>query len=43
MPLAMRKNMTYDQGREMARHAEITQQTGVADLLLRPAQPLAAR
>jgi len=30
MPLAMRKSMTYDQGREMARHAEITQQTGVA-------------
>ncbi len=43
MLLAMRKSMTYDQGREMARHAEITQQTGVADLLLRPAQPLAAR
>lgn len=30
MPLAMRKSMTYDQGREMARHAEITRQTGVA-------------
>ena len=42
MPLAMRKSMTYDQGREMARHAEITQKTGVA-IYLRPAQPLAAR
>lgn len=30
MPLAMRKSMTYDQGRKMARHAEITQKTGVA-------------
>ena len=30
MPLAMRRSMTYDQGREMARHAEITQNTGVA-------------
>src|SRR3546814_20318168 len=30
MPLEMRKSMTYDQGREMARHAEITQRTGVA-------------
>jgi IS30 family transposase len=43
MPLAMRKSMTYDQGREMARHAEITQQNRGGDLLLRPAQPLAAR
>lgn len=30
MPLAMRKSMTYDQGREMTRHDEITQKTGVA-------------
>lgn len=29
MPLAVRKSMTYDQGREMAKHAEITQNTGV--------------
>ncbi len=43
MPLAVRKSMTYDQGREMARHAEITQKTGCGDLLLRPTQPLAAR
>ena len=25
----MRKSMTYDQGREMAQHAEITQRTGM--------------
>lgn len=30
MPLPVRKSMTYDQGREMAHHAEITQRTGVA-------------
>ncbi|EPN32138.1 integrase catalytic subunit, partial [Pseudomonas syringae pv. actinidiae ICMP 19096] len=30
MPVAARKTLTYDQGREMARHAEITQRTGVA-------------
>jgi IS30 family transposase len=30
MPLAARKTLTCDQGREMARHAEITQRTGVA-------------
>lgn len=30
MPLAMRKSMTYEQGREMARHADITRKTGVA-------------
>lgn len=30
MPLAMRKSMTYDQGREMALQAEISLQTGVA-------------
>jgi IS30 family transposase len=30
MPLAMRKSMIYHQGREMARHTEIPQRTGVA-------------
>ena len=39
MPLAMRKSMTYDQGREMARHAEITQKTGVAIYLCDPHSP----
>lgn len=30
MPVAVRKTMADDQGKEMARHAEITQRTGVA-------------
>ena len=43
MPLAMRKSMTYDQGREdgTARRDHSVNRSG--DLLLRPAQPLAAR
>ena len=39
MPLAMRKSMTYDQGREMAKHAEITQKTGVAIYFCDPPSP----
>ncbi|MEG0870702.1 MAG: IS30-like element ISPsp4 family transposase, partial [Hafnia sp.] len=39
MPLAMRKSMTYDQGREMAQHAEITQRTGVAIYFCDPHSP----
>lgn len=39
MPLAMRKSMTYDQGREMTRHAEITQKTGVAIYFCDPHSP----
>jgi len=39
MPLVMRKSMTYDQGREMAQHAEITQQTGVAIYFCDPHSP----
>lgn len=39
MPLEMRKSMTYDQGREMARHAEITQRTGVAIYFCDPHSP----
>ena len=39
MPLAMRKSMTYDQWREMARHAEITQKTGVAIYFCDPHSP----
>jgi IS30 family transposase len=39
MPLAVRKSMTYDQGREMAKHAEITQDTGVAIYFCDPHSP----
>ncbi|POA72506.1 IS30 family transposase [Pseudomonas sp. DP16D-R1] len=39
MPLAMRRSMTYDQGREMTRHAEITQSTGVAIYFCDPHSP----
>jgi IS30 family transposase len=39
MPLAIRKSMTYDQGREMAKHAEITQKTGVAIYFCDPHSP----
>lgn len=39
MPLAVRKSMTYDQGREMVRHAEITQKTGVAIYFCDPHSP----
>lgn len=39
MPLAMCKSMTYDQGREMARHAEIMQKTGVAIFFCGPHSP----
>jgi IS30 family transposase len=39
MPLAMRKSMTYDQRREMARHAEITQKTSTAIYFCDPHSP----
>ena len=38
-PLPVRKSMTYDQGREMMRHAEITQKTGVAIYFCDPNSP----
>ena len=34
--LSLRKTMTYDQGKEMARHAEITQNTGLASTSVTP-------
>lgn len=40
MPLEARKCMNYDQGREMAKHAELTQKAGVA-IYFRSAQPVA--
>lgn len=39
MPLAVRKRMTYDPGREMARPAEITQKAGVAIYFCDPHSP----
>ncbi|EPN50954.1 integrase [Pseudomonas syringae pv. actinidiae ICMP 18807] len=39
MPVAARKTLTYDQGREMARHSEITQRTGVAVYFCDPHSP----
>ena len=39
MPLAVRKSMTYDQGREMAKHAEITRRSGVAIYFYDPHSP----
>ena len=43
LPAALRRSLTWDQGIELARHGEITVAAGSTDLLLRPAQPLAAR
>ncbi len=39
MPLAARKGMTYNPGREMPRHAESTQRTGVAIFFCDPHSP----
>lgn len=39
MPDKMKKTMTYDQGREMASHADITQKTGVAIYFADPHSP----
>lgn len=39
MPLAMRKSMTYDQGREMARQVQITQKRCVAIYFCDPHSP----
>ena len=43
LPEQLRRSLTWDQGAEMAQHAQLRIDTGIADLLLRPAQPLAAR
>jgi IS30 family transposase len=42
-PAAMRKTMTYDQGREMHGHKILTERYWRPDLFRRPAQPVAAR
>ena len=39
MGLRLRKSMTYDQGREMTHHAQITQKTGVAIYFCDPHSP----
>lgn len=39
VPRALRLSMTYDQGREMTRHAEITQKTGTAIYFADPHSP----
>ena len=43
LPEQLRKTVTWDQGIEMANHAQITVATDVEDLLLRPPLALAAR
>ena len=43
LPEQLRRSLTWDQGAEMAQHAQLRIDTGLAGLLLRPAQPLAAR
>lgn len=39
MPAELKKRLTYDQGREMTRHAEITQKTGTAIYFCDPHSP----
>lgn len=39
MPAELKKSLTYDQGREMTRHAEITQKTGTAIYFCDPHSP----
>ncbi len=39
IPLALRKTFTYDQGREMSKHAKLTERTGVAVYFCDPHSP----
>ena len=39
LPATMRKTLTYDQGKEMARHAELTLATGIAVYFCDPHSP----
>jgi IS30 family transposase len=39
VPLAMHQTFTYDQGRELVSHAEITQKTGTAIYFADPSSP----
>ena len=43
LPEQLRRSLTWDQGAEMAQHAQLRIDTGLDGLLLRPAEPLAAR
>jgi len=39
IPLALRKTFTYDQGREMSKHAQLTERTGIAVYFCDPHSP----
>jgi IS30 family transposase len=43
LPDQLRRSLTWDQGAELAQHAQLRIQTGLAIYFRRPAQPLAAR
>ena len=43
LPEQLRRSLTWDRGKEMSAHAQFKIETGIAGLLRRPAQPLAAR
>jgi IS30 family transposase len=43
LPEALRRSLTWDQGAEMSEHAQLRIDTGVQGVLLRSAQPVAAR
>jgi IS30 family transposase len=43
LPEQLRRSLTWDQGAEMAQHAQLRIDTGLAVYFLRPAEPVAAR
>jgi IS30 family transposase len=42
LPAELLRTITWDQGREMARHVDFTVDTGIQVYVLRPSQPVAA-